>query len=71
MMKNRLFDGATVPEVLHDNSLEQVRRDAGVPDPLGVYDDNRPAGADAEAWSFAALYTSGSKEQPLAFQQAR
>jgi len=57
--------------MLDDDSLQQLRRDAVIPDSFRVYDDDRPLSADAEAGSFSALHALGSEEQILALKKLR
>ena len=70
-MKNRVFYGSAVLQMLDDNSLEQMRSDVRVPDSLGVNDDDRTAAADAEARRFASLHAIRPEEEILAVQQLR
>jgi hypothetical protein len=68
-VKNRLGYRASLLEMLDDDSLQQVRRYFRVPDPIWINDHDRTAAANAEAGSFATLYTLGSEEQVLALEQ--
>ena len=68
-MKNRLFHGSSILQVFDDDSLEQLRRDVGVPDSFGINDDDRTVAADAEARCLASLHTRWSEQQILALQQ--
>jgi hypothetical protein len=70
-VKYRLFHYAPVAEVLHDDPLEQLGRNACVPDALRVLDHDRPTCADAEAWRFAAFYPGWSKQEVLSLEQTR
>jgi len=54
-----------------DDALEQRRSHATVPNTVGIYDDNRAAGTDAEAGCFAALYPIRPEEQSLTLEQCR
>src|ERR1700686_769657 len=69
-MKNRLFDRIALLEVLHDDPLQQRRRDLGVPDSFRIDDNNRPIAADAEAGRLAAFDPLRTEEQTLAVQKA-
>jgi hypothetical protein len=68
-VKDRLLDRFSVLEVLDDDSLQQRRRDLGVPDALRIYDDDRSVATHAEARGFTALHALGAKEQVLALEQ--
>lgn len=68
-MKNRLFNRSSVLQVLDDNSLQQLRRDVGVPDSFRVHHDDRAIAAHAEARSFTSLYAIRSEQKIFALQQ--
>lgn len=68
-MKDGVLDNATVAQMLDDDALEQRGRHAGVPDALGIHDDDRSTGADAEAGRFAAFDATRAEEEPFALQQ--
>ena len=68
-MKNRLFHRSSLLQVLDDNSLQQLRRDVGVPDSFGIHHDDRTTAADAEAGSFTSLYAIRSEQKIFALQQ--
>ena len=70
-MKDRVLDDAPVAQMFNDDPFEEGRRDAGIPHPLGVHDDDRTGGADAEARCFAPLHATRPKEQSFALQQRR
>ena len=63
LMEDGVFDDTPVPQVLDDDSLEKLRRDARVPDALRVHDYDRAARTDPEARRFAALHARWAKEQ--------
>jgi hypothetical protein len=65
-VKDSLFDHTSVPEMLDDNTLEQRRRHSGVPDAVGIYDDDRPTTAHPETWRLTALHALRTKQQTLA-----
>lgn len=67
-VKNGLVDHAAVPEMLHDNTLQQRRRDAGIPDRIRVDDDDWAFRANAEAWRLAPLDACRPEEQALALE---
>ena len=64
-MKNRLFHGPAILQMLDDNSLEQLWSDVGVPDSLRVHDDDRATATNAEARGFASFHATRSEEQIL------
>jgi len=68
-MKHRVFDDSAVAKMFNDDSLEQRGRDAGVPDPFGIHDDDRAARADAKAGGLAPLYPPGAEQQPFPLEQ--
>src|SRR6266436_4043485 len=68
-MKDRLFDRVSVLEVLDDDSLEQRRRDLGVPDAFRIHDDDRSVATHPKTRSFTALDALGAKKQVLALEQ--
>ena len=69
-MEYRVLHDAAVAEVLDDDALEERGSDSGVPDALGIDDDDRTAGADSEARSLAALDALGAEEKAFAFEKA-
>ena len=69
-MKHRLLHHAPVAQVLDDDALEERRGDARVPDAFRVHDDDRAAGADAEARGLAALHAARAEQQPLPLEEA-
>src|SRR5262245_17648186 len=70
-MENRLLDDASIAQMLDDDPLEQLRRDAAVPDALGVHDDDRPSGADAQAGRLASLDAVWPEQQTFALEKLR
>lgn len=68
-MKDGLLDGSSVAKVLHDNSLEKLWRNAGVPDALRIDDDDGSASADAKAGRLSALHTAGAEQEVFALEQ--
>ena len=70
-MNHGLVDDLPVPEVLHDNPLEQPRRHGTVPHSFRVDDDDRATAADAEAWRLAAFHAAGAEEQPFTLEKCR
>jgi hypothetical protein len=68
-VKNRFFHGVTTFQVLDDDSLEQRRRYAAVPDALRVNDNDRTLAANAKTRSFSAFYPTRSEEQALSLQK--
>jgi hypothetical protein len=67
-MKDRLFDGLPSLEMLDDDSLEKIRRHFGIPDALGIDDDDRPAAAHAEAGRLSTLNSVRPEKQILSLQ---
>ncbi len=70
-MKNRLFHGLPVLQVVNHNSLEQFGSNVSVPYPFGIHDDNWTHAAYSKAGSLTSLYTIGTEQQVLALQQLR
>jgi hypothetical protein len=68
-VKDRFFDWFSVLEVFDDDSLEERRRDLGIPDPFRIYDDDRSVATHAKARSFTALDAPGAKKQIFALKQ--
>ena len=54
-MKHRLLHNPTILQVLHDDAIEQSRRDRGVPHAFRVDHDDGATGANTQTWRFAAL----------------
>ena len=69
-MEHRLFYGPPLFQMLDNNPLEQFRSDSGVPDTLGVDNNDRSAGTDAEAGSFAALHACWTEQEVFALEEA-
>lgn len=69
-MKHRVFDDATVLQMLDDDPLQELWRDVRVPDALGIHHEDRTAGTYAEAWSLAAFHSRRSEQQLLALEQS-
>ena len=67
-MEHRIFHDAAIAQMFNDDSLEECRRDTGIPDAFGIHDDDRAAGADAKARRFTTLHAPGTEEQPFALQ---
>jgi hypothetical protein len=57
--------------VLDHDALEERGGHAGVPDALGIYDDDRSTGAHAEARRLSALDARRPEEEPFALEQPR
>lgn len=70
-MKHRLLDDAAIPQMFDDDPLEELRRDSRVPDALRIDDDDRAAGADAEAWRLPSLDAIGAEKEALALEKSR
>lgn len=68
-MEDRLVYLAPAFQMLDDDPLEQFRRDARIPDPLGVDDKHGPRGAHAEARDFAAFHPAGTEEQVFSLEK--
>jgi len=69
--KHRLFNHFPVLQVLYDNAFEQLRCDTRIPNALGIHDNDRTTGADAEAGGFTALDSIRTEEQILSIQKRR
>jgi hypothetical protein len=52
------LDRLPFDQVFLNNSIQQVGRNAAIPDSLGINDDNRSALADAEAITLRTLHGS-------------
>lgn len=70
-MEHRLLDDAAVPQMFDDDSLEQFRRDARIPDALGVDDYDRATRADAEARRLPSLHAAGAEQEAFALEKSR
>src|ERR1051325_3530018 len=70
-VKHRLLDNPSIAQMLDDDSLQQLRRDAGIPNPFGVDDDDRAARAHAEARGLATLHAARTEQQAFALQERR
>ena len=68
-MEHCFLDDTPIAQMFNDDPLQQCGRDAGIPDPFGIHDDDRAAGADAEAGRFAALHAARAKEQTFPLEQ--
>jgi len=69
-MKDCLLHHLPVSKMLDDDALEELERDACVPDPLRVHNHYGPACADAEAWRFTTLHSRGSEQKTLTLEQS-
>jgi hypothetical protein len=69
-VEDGLLYHSAVAQMLDDDSLEERGGNAGVPDALGIDDDDRTAGADAEARSLAALDAARAEEKAFALEKA-
>jgi len=65
-VKDGLFDDTPIPEMLDDNALEQRRGHSGVPDAVGIHDDDRPTAAHAETRRLASFHAPRTKQQAFA-----
>jgi hypothetical protein len=70
-VKHRFLHDSPAAEVFHDDSLQERGGHAGIPDALGIHDDDRSAGTNAEARRLSAFDTRRTEEKPFALQQAR
>lgn len=68
-MKDRIFDDATIAQMLDHDALQQFRRDTRVPDSLRVHDHNGSARAHSQAWRLAALHAAWPEQKILAREQ--
>jgi hypothetical protein len=70
-VKDRFLDHSPVYQVFDDDSLEEGRRDTGIPNSVRVYDDDRSAGADAETRGLSALDPIWPEEQSVPLEKRR
>ena len=70
-VKDRVVDDPAIAQMLNDDALEEGGRHATIPHALWVDDDDRAAGADAEAWCLPALYAGGPEEKALSLEKRR
>jgi hypothetical protein len=70
-MKHRVLDDAAVAQMLYDDTLQEGRCHAVIPDALRIYNKDRTAGTDTETRRLTALDAARSKQQSLALQQRR
>ncbi len=68
-MEDRVLYYSPVSEVFDDDSLEQFRSDARVPNTLGIDNHYRAALTHAEAWRLASFDTVRSEQQLFSLQQ--
>lgn len=68
-MKYRLVHYPPISQMLDHDSLQQRRGDAGIPDALGVDDDDRAASTDTQAGRLTALHAIGPEQQLFALQK--
>src|SRR5262245_46178254 len=55
--------------MLHDDALEQRRRDTAIPDAFGIHDHDWPAAANTKARRLSSLDAIGPEQESLALQQ--
>ena len=70
-VEDSLINRMSVLQMLYYNALQQVRRHAGIPDAFRIHDDDRSAGAHAEAGRLAALHPTRTEKQTFALEQPR
>ena len=57
--------------MLNDDALEERGRHSTIPHAFWVDDDDRTAGADAEAWCLPALYAASPEEKVFPLEKRR
>lgn len=57
-------------QMLDNDALEQRRRYAAIPDAVGIDDDNRTSGANAEARRLTALHATGTEQQSFTLEKS-
>jgi len=55
--------------MFYDDSLQELRSDPRIPYSFGINHDDRPACANAEARSLAALHSVRTEQQTLSLEQ--
>jgi hypothetical protein len=70
-MKYSFLDDVAVAQMLHDDPFEERGRDAGIPDALRIYDDDRSAVAHAEARGLTAFHAPWPEQETFTLQQRR
>ena len=70
-MKDSLLHHAPIAQMFDHDALEELRRDAGVPDAFGIDHHDRAAGADAETGRLSAFDPRWSEQQIFALEQPR
>ena len=70
-MEDRFLHHSAVYQMLDDDSLEQRRRDAGIPDTIGIHDDDGPAATHTETWCLPTFHPIGTEQQAVTLKQRR
>lgn len=60
-VEHGLLDDVTVAQMLDHDALEQLRRDAGVPDAIRIHDDDWAAGAHTQTGRLSSLDPIGTE----------
>jgi hypothetical protein len=68
-MEHSIVDYPADLQMLHDDALQKIGRHSGVPNTLGIHDDDRSVRAHAEARRLPTLYTVRSKEKTFPLEQ--
>ena len=70
-MKDSFFNNPPIAQVLDDNSLEKLRRDTIVPDPLGIHRYDWTLFTHPEARGLASLHPCRPEQQIFPLEQCR
>jgi hypothetical protein len=68
-MEDSSVDYPAVLQMLHDDTLQKIGRYSGVPNTLGIHDDDRSVCAHAEARRLPTLYSVWPKEKTFPLEQ--
>jgi hypothetical protein len=70
-VKYGLIHDPSIPQMLHDDALEQRRCHAAIPHTVGIDNYDWSAAANAEAWRLSSLDAAGPEEEALTLKQRR
>jgi hypothetical protein len=68
-VKHRVLNDPPVLEMLDDNSLENLRRDARIPDAFRIHDNDGTSSTNAEARCLAAFHPPWTEQQAFALKK--
>ncbi len=68
-MEHRFLDYSFPFQVLDNDPLQQLGSNSGVPDAVGVYDNDRPPFANPEAGGFSTFYPRWAIEETFPVEE--